>query len=92
MPRVRRHVANVPVPDSCIAAIGSYSSTSSACAGNAVHRLTRRACAHHRVERTDRDARHEARSTRSRATSSTKPPPTAAPRAPHGDKVQKGTC
>src|SRR5258708_36060975 len=39
-------------------------------------------CAHHRVERTDRDARHEVRSTRSRATSSTKPPPTAAPREP----------
>ncbi len=69
--------------------------TSSACAGNAAHRLSRRggaggvprrprrgACAHHRVERTDRDARHEARSTRSRATSSTKPPPTAAPREP----------
>ena len=37
----------------------------------------RRACAHHRVERTDRDARH---SMRSRATSSTKPPPTVAPR------------
>jgi hypothetical protein len=69
--------------------------TSSACAGNAAHRLSRRggasgaprrprrgACAHHRVERTDRDARHEARSTRSRATSSTKPPPTTAPREP----------
>jgi hypothetical protein len=69
--------------------------TSSARAGNAAHRLSRRggasgvprrprrgACAHHRVERTDRDARHEVRSTRSRATSSTKPPPTAAPREP----------
>jgi hypothetical protein len=36
----------------------------------------------HRVERVDRDAPHEACSTRSRATSSTKPPPTAAPREP----------
>ena len=33
-------------------------------------------------KRTDRDAQHEVRSTRSRATSSTKPPPTAAPREP----------
>src|ERR1700684_1914786 len=32
----------------------------------------RGACAHHRVERTDRDARHEVRSMRSRETSSTK--------------------
>src|SRR5258708_38598523 len=36
----------------------------------------------HRVERLDRDARHEPCSTRSRATSSTKPAPTAAPRGP----------
>ena len=36
--------------------------------------ITSSARAHHRVERTDRDARHEVRSMRSRATSSTKPP------------------
>jgi hypothetical protein len=42
--------------------------------------ITSSARAHHRVERTDRDARREVRSMRSRATSSTKPPPTAAPR------------
>ncbi len=51
-------------------------------AGGVPRRPRRGACAHHRVERTDRDARHEVRSTRSRATSSTKPPPTAAPREP----------
>jgi hypothetical protein len=63
--------------DSCTAAKAPYWITSSACAGNAAHRLSRRprrgTCAHHRVERLDRDARHEACSTRSRATSSTKP-------------------
>jgi hypothetical protein len=36
----------------------------------------------HGVERVDRDARHEACSPRSLATSSTKPPPSAAPREP----------
>ena len=90
-----RHVSKVPQPDSCAAAKAPCGITSSARAGNAAHRLSRRggaggvprrtrrgACAHHRVERTDRDARHEVRSTRSRATSSTKPPPTAAPREP----------
>src|SRR5712672_741358 len=39
----------------------AYSITSSACAGNAAHRLSRRgACAHHPVERADRGARYEA--------------------------------
>jgi hypothetical protein len=39
----------------------AYSITSSACAGNAAHRLSRRgACAHHLVERADRGARYEA--------------------------------
>ncbi len=86
-----RHVPNVPLSDSCTAAKAPYWITSSACAGNAAHRLSRRggaggiprrprrgACAHYRVQRADRDARHEGRSTRSRATSSTKLPPTAA--------------
>jgi hypothetical protein len=90
-----RHPKTCTPSDSCTAAKAPCWITSSACAGNAAHRLSRRAgtggiprrpcrgaCTPHRVERTDRDARHEARSTRSRATSSTKPPPTAAARDP----------
>jgi hypothetical protein len=84
-----------PCPKSATFGLMHCGITSSACAGNTAHRLSRRggpggvprrprrgACAHHRVGRSDRDARHEARSTRSRATRSTKPPPTAAPREP----------
>jgi len=53
-----------------------------ACLKSATLRLIHCGKSTHRVERVDRDARHEACSTRSRATSSTKPPPTAAPREP----------
>ena len=79
--RTAWQVRFVPLSDSCTAAKAPTGITSSACAGDAAHWLSRRggaggaprrprrgACAHHRVERADRGARHEARSTRSRAT------------------------
>ena len=73
----------------------AYSITSSACAGNAAHRLSRRGGAGG-APRRPREALAriiasnapiavrgmKRTSTRSRATSSTKPPPTAAPRDP----------
>ena len=72
--RTSRHVGKVPLSDSCTAAKAPCGITSSTRAGNAAHRLSRRggaggaprrprrgACAHHRVERTDGDARHEVR-------------------------------
>ena len=81
-----QHVSKVPLSDSCTAAKAPYWITSSACAGNAAHRLSRRGGAGGapRVEALARIIPSNApiavrgmkrTSTRSRATSSTKPPP-----------------
>jgi hypothetical protein len=68
------HFRSAPVNRHCRAA--------SECPKGATFGLMHCGKSTHRVERLDRDARHEACSTRSRATSSTKPAPTAAPREP----------